>query len=346
MDPLIKSQLLYHLSYAPWAGRGHSKATSPCPVHPSGGFALWGVAVPVSWRLGILGCCPQEPWRTALTPADILWLPVNWLIANSVWIAAAIAVLVFGNVFSKIAANTVKRLLPHAYGVDKNFAPLLAQVARYGILVFAVVTALGFIGVPNTSILAVLGAGGLAIALALQNTLSNIAAGLMLIWQRPIAIGEYITGDSVEGVVIEIGLFGTRLRSSSGLFVFTPNQKLWNGAITNHSREPRRRIQIELTVPDTINLARARKAMLRIATNDKRVLVDPAPTVHVAAFTTDKVTLQLRAWVSTPDYIACLHTLTETAKLALNKELAAEANAGTAEISIVTDPHSNTDGSP
>ncbi|MDB5505464.1 MAG: hypothetical protein JWR75_102 [Devosia sp.] len=284
--------------------------------------------------------------RTALTPADILWLPIDWLIVNSVWIIAAIAVVVFGNMLSKLAATTVKRLLPHAYGVDKNFAPLLAQVARYGILVFAVVTALGFIGVPNTSILAVLGAGGLAIALALQNTLSNIAAGIMLIWQRPIAIGEYITGDSVEGVVIEIGLFGTRLRSSSGLFVFTPNQKLWNGAITNHSREPRRRIQIELTVPDTINIARARKAMLRIATNDKRVLVDPAPTVHVSGFTTDKVTLQLRAWVSTPDYVAGLHALTETAKLALNKELAGDAGSGKAEISVVTDPHSNTDGAP
>jgi small conductance mechanosensitive channel len=275
--------------------------------------------------------------------ADFFWIPANWLLANSVSILAAIAVLVVGDLLSKIAARSVRNLLPRANGVDKTFAPLLAQVARYGILVFAIVTALGFIGVPSTSVLAVLGAGGLAIVLALQGTLANIAAGIMLIWQRPIAIGEYITGDGVEGIVVEIGLFGTRLRSASGLYVFTPNQKLWSSAITNHSREPRRRIQVEVTVPDTINIARARKALLRVVTIDKRVLPDPPPTVHVASFTNDKVTMQLRAWVKTPDYLSELHHLTEEAKLTLNKELAA-GEGGKAEIAVVNDPHAQDSG--
>lgn len=252
---------------------------------------------------------------------DLLWMPVNWLWANSPALIGAVVVLVGGWYLSKLAANLVSRLWPRAYGVDENFAPLLSQVARYGIMIFAIVTALSLLGVATASIYAVLGAAGLAVALALQGTLANIAAGIMLIWLRPIAIGEYITGDGVAGVVVEIGLFGTRLRSSNGLFIFTPNQKLWSSAITNHSREPRRRIDVNVTFPDTIDLAAARKILLRIATADRRVLSQPAPAVHVENFDGTTAALQLRAWVKTPDYLPTLYSLTEEAKHALNREL-------------------------
>lgn len=186
----------------------------------------------------------------------LLWVPLNWLWLNSLTIITALAVLVGGWHLARLASRAVRGLLPKAYGVDKNFAPLLAQVARYGIMVLAIITALNLFGVQSNSILAVVGAAGLAVALALQSTLTNIAAGIMLIWLRPISIGEYITGDGVAGVVVEIGLFGTRLRSTSGLYIFTPNQKLWASAITNHSREPRRRIDVKVTVP-TLTICRS-----------------------------------------------------------------------------------------
>jgi small conductance mechanosensitive channel len=253
--------------------------------------------------------------------SDILMIPTNWLMANALSLLAAIAILAAGWLLARIAARAIRQLLPRAYGVDSNFAPLLSQVARYGIFIFAVVTALNLLGVASNSILAVLGAAGLAIALALQGTLANIAAGIMLIWLRPIAIGEFIQGDGVAGVVVEIGLFGTRLRSTSGLYIFTPNQKLWASAITNHSREPRRRIDVNVSVPDTIDIPKSRKILLRIATTDRRVLVDPAPSVHVDSFSGSAVNMQLRAWVSTPDYLATLYGLTEEAKIALNREL-------------------------
>jgi small conductance mechanosensitive channel len=270
--------------------------------------------------------------------SDFFWVPANWLLVNSPSLISAIIVLVAGWYLSKFAARAVYRLLPRAYGVDKNFAPLLSQVTNYGIKVFAVVTALSFLGVSNTSIYAVLGAAGLAIALALQGTLANIAAGIMLIWLRPIAIGEYITGDGVAGVVIEIGLFGTRLRSTSGLFIFTPNQKLWSSAITNHSREPRRRIDVNISVPESANLPKAQRTLLNVAKSDKRVLIDPAPTVHIESFAGDRVFMQLRAWVATPNYLSALHTITQDAKLTINKELAAN-QLGTAEVTAVADPH-------
>jgi small conductance mechanosensitive channel len=263
-----------------------------------------------------------------------------WVLANAGGVTAAVVAIALGWYLSGAMARLVLALLPRAAGVDRNFAPLLSQVARYGIIIFALVTALSFVGVSSTSIYAVLGAAGLAIALALQSTLSNIAAGIMLIWQRPIAIGEYVVGNGVAGVVVEIGLFGTRLRSTSGLYIFVPNQTLWAGAITNHSREPRRRIDVNIIVPDTINVALARKTMLKIATADKRVHVDPPPTVHVESFVGDKIVLQLRSWVPTPDYLPALRDITEKSKIAINKMLASSDEQATVE--LATDPHTQT----
>lgn len=253
-------------------------------------------------------------------------------------VVAAIVALGLGWYLARFAQAAVTTWLPRAGGGMITVAPFAAQAARYAILIFALVTALGFLGVPSASILTVVGTASLAVALALQNTLSNVAAGIMLAWIRPIAVGEYITGDGVEGVVVEIGLFGTRLRSTSGLFVFTNNNKLWNGAITNHSREPRRRVDIGVTVPDTANINRAREVLLQIAQADKRVLRDPAPIVFVDSFGTSTITLQARVWVPTPDYRAAMRQLTEQVKLGINRMLA-EAQGGTAEVSEGEDPH-------
>lgn len=270
--------------------------------------------------------------------SDLFFVPANWLLANSVALTSALAVLLGGRLGARWASHAIRQWLPRAPGVDKNFAPLLSQVARYGITIFAIVTALNLIGVANTTIWAVLGAAGLAIALALQGTLANIAAGIMLIWLRPIAIGEFIQGDGVAGVVVEIGLFGTRLRSTSGLYIFTPNQKLWSSAITNHSREPNRRIDVNVTVPDGVDIPNSRKILLRVATADVRVLVNPPPTVHADGFSAEAVQMQLRAWVATPNYLPVLYALTEEAKLALNRELIGSKEAK-AKISVSPDPN-------
>lgn len=272
-----------------------------------------------------------------MTVTEVLMIPALWLSANALTLLAAIAVLVAGWYVARAASRAIRQFLPLAYGVDKNFAPLLSQAARYGILIFALVTALNLLGVASNSILTVLGAAGLAVALALQNTLANIAAGIMLIWLRPIAIGEFIQGDGVAGVVVEIGLFGTRLRSSSGLYIFTPNQKLWASAITNHSRDPQRRIDVNVSIPDTIDIAKTRKILLRIAVEDRRVLSDPAPNVHVDSFSGAAVNMQLRAWVATPDYLPTLYALTEQAKIALNRELF-ESKEDKSGITVIPDP--------
>ena len=267
--------------------------------------------------------------------ANLPALLLAWVVANGVALVSALVTLVLGWYLSRFAYRAIRRWLPRARGIDRNLGPLIAQVARYAIMIFALVTALGFLGVNNSSILAVLGTAGLAIVLSLQNTLSNIAAGVMLLWLRPIAIGEYIIGDGVAGIVVEIGLFSTRLRSTSGLYVFTPNLKLWNGAIINHSREARRRVEVALTVPDDIDVGSARRLLLEVAAADQRVLADPPAAVHVDSFSGSTINMQLRCWVKTPDYLPALYDLTENAKLALDKALA--DNARKAEVTVARD---------
>ena len=263
--------------------------------------------------------------------------PATWAVLL-LPVLGAIAVLIVGYVLGRIAQRAIQQWLPRAGGNSMTIAPLAGQAARYIIIIFSIVTTLGFLGVPQASIFAVVGAASLALALSLQNTLSNVASGIMLTWIRPVAVGEYITGDGVEGEIVEIGLFGTRLRSTSGLFVFTNNNKLWNGAITNHSREPRRRIDVDVTVPDTANIANLRRALLSVAGKDKRVLTDPAAIAFVSTFGATTVTLELRVWVKTPDYRPALRDLKEAAKSAVNKLLAAK-DEGVAEVSQAPDPH-------
>jgi len=244
----------------------------------------------------------------------------EWMLNNAMAVISAIIVVIIGWIAAGFAARAISNFLPNSRGIDKTVAPLLSQVARYGVLVIAIVVAASQLGVQTASILAVLGAAGLAIALALQGTLSNIAAGVMLIWLRPMSIGEYIDGKGIAGTVVEIGLFATRLRTADGVFVMAPNSQLWDAAITNYSREPRRRLDVRVGISYDADIAKARKTLMKIANGDKRVLPDPGPAVYVENLGDSAVTMLLRCWVPTPDYWDTLFEFTEKAKLGLDKD--------------------------
>src|SRR5690606_3730986 len=144
-------------------------------------------------------------------------------------------ILMVGWFLSGFLSRGAGNLLPRTGRFDNTITPLVSQIVRYGVLVITFVIVLSQFGVRTASILAVLGAAGLAIALALQGTLSNIAAGVMLIWLRPFSVGEYVDAEGTAGTVVEIGLFGTRLRTYDGIYVFVPNSRLWDAKITNFS---------------------------------------------------------------------------------------------------------------
>jgi small conductance mechanosensitive channel len=152
-------------------------------------------------------------------------------------------------------------MLSHRLKHNATVAPLAGQAVRYAILFVTIIIVLGQFGVETASILAVLGAAGLAIALALQGTLSNIAAGIMLVFLRPFNAGDYIDADGIVGTVVEVGLFATQLKTIDGVYLFAPNSKLSNAKIFNYSREPSRLVEVKFNVPRTADLAQLRDTL-------------------------------------------------------------------------------------
>jgi len=234
-------------------------------------------------------------------------------------VLSAAIVMIVGWFLSKWLSRLVIQAMPARRAFDDTIRPLTAQIVRYGILIFAIVIALGELGVQTTSILAVLGAAGLAIALALQETLRNLAAGIMLIWLRPLKAGEYIDAEGAAGTVMEIGIFATRLRSAEGIYVFVPNDKIWGANITNYSRDPSRRFDFIVGIAYQADIARAREILLDIAHQDTRILKDPEPVVYVDNLGDSSVNVMLRVWIGTNDYWDVRLNISEKAKLGFDQ---------------------------
>lgn len=250
--------------------------------------------------------------------ATVISLFGDWLLSHAASFIVGVIVLLIGWRASGFLATRVRAFLPRTKRIDATVAPLLAQLVRYSILIFTIVIALSQFGVETTSVLAILGAAGLAIALALQGTLSNIAAGVMMIWLRPFSLNDYIDGNGIAGTVVEIGLFSTQLRTADGIYLFVPNSQLWDAAITNYSREATRRLDIRCGISYDSDIATAREQMLFIANNDMRVSSDPRAVVYVDDLGDSSVVMLLRCWVGTTDYWDCKFEFTEKVKLAFD----------------------------
>jgi small conductance mechanosensitive channel len=247
-----------------------------------------------------------------------LWtVSSEWAFANLLNLVTALVVLLGGWYLSGVLSRGSRELLPKTRRIDNTIAPLLSQVVRYGVLIVTLVIVLSQFGVQTASILAVLGAAGLAIALALQGTLSNLASGVLLIWLRPFNVGEYVDAEGVAGTVVEIGLFGTRLRTYDGIFVYAPNTKIWNSRIVNYTRERTRMVETKVGIAYTADIAAARTALLEVAT-DERVMDDPKPFVFVAALQDSSVVLCLRSWVKGSEWWQANVDFLEQAKLRLD----------------------------
>lgn len=250
--------------------------------------------------------------------AEVLAVSSEW-IAENVWgIAVALAVAVAGWTLSGFLSRHSREFLPRTRHIDATLAPLLAHVIRYGILIVTAIIVLGQLGVQTASMLAVLGAAGLAIALALQGTLSNLACGVLLVWLRPIAVGEYIDAEGIAGSVVEVGLFGTRLRTYDGIYVHAANSRIWNAKIVNYTREATRMVETKVGIDYAADISAARAALISIC-SDPRVLEEPAPVVFVDSLGDSAVVMCLRCWVGGSQWWQASVDLREAAKRAFDK---------------------------
>lgn len=230
----------------------------------------------------------------------------NLLLASSLDVAGALGILVTGWIVAGWAQRWTRRALDRARAMDVTLKPFLAAIVRYAILVFVVIAVLAQFGVQTASIIAALGTVGLAIGLALQGTLSHIAAGIMLLLLRPFRVGDYVDAEGIAGTVVEIDLFATELRTFDGIYLHVPNGTLLNRAIRNFSRNPTRRIDIRASCSgggDTEAPLAAARSMLAA---DARVCRDPAPEVVLLAVSDGSIDFSLRFWVRIQDHAAVL----------------------------------------
>ncbi len=243
----------------------------------------------------------------------------EWIASHLYGVLTALIVLVVGWGMANLLARWAGAWLHLTPGLDRTIAPFLVEVVRYTILALTLTIVLGQFGVQTASILALLGAVGLAVALALQGTLSNMAAGILLLWLRPFNVGDYIDGESIAGTVRAVGLFGTRLRTYDGVAVFVPNAKLWNTKILNYSREKTRMVEIKVRVAYGADIEAARSAMLGPTADDPLILNSPAPYMYVDALNAGSMDLNMRCWTKTGDWWTAKIALTESVKLALDR---------------------------
>lgn len=235
-------------------------------------------------------------------------------------LVGALVLLIAGWIVGGWARRGVRRVLDRVPHLDETLKPVIASVARYGILILVVIAVLAQFGVQTTSIIAVLATAGLAIGLALQGTLQNIAAGIMLLFLRPFRIGDYIDAEGLAGTIDEIGLFTTNMHTYDGIYVQVPNAHLWNHAIRNYSRLPTRRLDIVVGISYADDIDKTQAALMDLLENDTRVHGDPAPEVMVMELAESSVNLNLRCWTDAGNYWSLRFDLTKAAKQRLDAE--------------------------
>ena len=228
---------------------------------------------------------------------DFLGLAQAW----GLKLLGAAVILLLGMWLARRLSRTLDRTFERTH-MEATLRGFLRNIAYAAMLVIVIVAALQSLGVPTTSVMAVLGAAGLAIGLALKDSLSNIASGVMLIVQRPFHVGDFVQAAGLEGTVDQIRVFQTRMRTADNRTVIVPNSLITTAPIINFTANPQRRVDITVGVGYEDDLKVAREVLLGVATANTLVLAAPAPEALVTTLAESSVNLELRAWVNTPDF--------------------------------------------
>ena len=230
------------------------------------------------------------------------WLAANQalLLSYAVNIVAALAIIIVGMIVARVISNTVNRLM-RARHIDATVADFLSALVRYAVIAFTLIAALGRVGVQTASVIAVLGAAGLAIGLALQGSLSNLAAGVLLVTFRPFRSGEYVDLGGVAGTVLQVQIFSTTMRSADGRIIVIPNGKIIAGNIINFSREPVRRNEFIIGVAYDSDIDLVKKLLTEIIEADERILKDREMTVRLNELGASSINFVVRVWSNSSD---------------------------------------------
>jgi len=241
------------------------------------------------------------------------------LIEYGMNIAASILTLVIGLFAARLIAGGFHKVLTKRR-IDSTIVDFATHMTRYIIVAFIVIAALSRIGVQTTSFIALIGAAGLAVGLALQGSLSNFASGILIIVLRPFKAGEYIEAAGTAGSVASVQIFATTLTTGDNKFVVVPNSAILSGNIVNYSRMPTRRIDLIIGVSYGADLAKTKALLERVVQANDKVLETPAAQVAVAELAASSVNLVVRPWVKSADYWTVRFELMEAIKNGLDAE--------------------------
>lgn len=250
---------------------------------------------------------------------DIQQLIETYVLPWGINIVMALAIFIIGKFVVGILVNLAKKLMTKAK-VDNILVNFIGSIISTVLLLFVVVAALDQLGVDTTSMIALIGAAGLAIGLALQGTLQNLASGVMLIIFRPFKDGDFIEAAGVAGVVEEIGIFSITMRTGDNREIIVPNGEVYGGTITNNSKRDTRRVDMVFGIGYDDDLLQAKEIIKRILAEDERVLADPAPTVAVGELGDSSVNFNVRPWCKTSDYWGVYGDTHEKIKLTFDAE--------------------------
>jgi small conductance mechanosensitive channel len=228
-------------------------------------------------------------------------------------VLTAIVILIIGRWIARAFGSLVKRLM-EKQKVDPTLTGFVGNLVFYALFTFVVLAALSQLGIQTTSFIAVIGAAGLAIGLALQGSLANFAAGFMLILFRPFRVGDLIEGAGVKGTVENIQIFTTQLKTPDNKIIIIPNANLTSDNIINWSATGTRRVDMVFGIGYEDDIDKAKSIINEILAADSRILKNPAPQVAVSELADSSVNFVVRPWVDTGDYWNVYFDLTETIK--------------------------------
>lgn len=232
----------------------------------------------------------------------------------------ALVIVIIGWIASGWVKRAIKRKVLASDALDDTLGSFIASIVRWLILLIVLVAILGIFGIEATSLVAVMGAATLAIGLALQGTLSDLAAGFMLVLFRPYSLGQYVTIGSTSGTVKELNLFFTVLQTPDNVQITMPNGQAWGAIITNYSANDIRRLDLTFGIDYEDDPDKAMSILLDLANGDERIHSDPEPWVRLVNLGDSSVDIGCRFWCSADDYWELKWHLLKTAKAEFDKQ--------------------------
>jgi small conductance mechanosensitive channel len=228
-------------------------------------------------------------------------------------VIAALAIFLIGRWVVGLVGKGVRRVM-QARGVDPILESFIASLIYWALLAFVIIAAITKIGIQTASLIAVVGAAGLAIGLAMQGSLANFAAGVLIVMFRPYRVGDWIEAAGVSGSVVQVQLLTTTLKSGDNKQIVVPNGQIMSSIITNYSANPTRRIDMVIGVSYSDDIDKVRRTIRELVDADERILADPECQIVVGELAESSVNFNVRPWVNTGDYWAVNFDLTEKIK--------------------------------